>query len=303
VGIREPDDAAAYRLADGRVLIASVDFFTPIVDDAHDYGRIAAANALSDVYAMGGEPFLALSVAAFPADLPASIMSAIVEGAAEKVQEAEAVLAGGHTVRDKEPKFGLSVLGFADEPSLILKSNAREGDLLYLCKPIGTGILSTALKKQQLDSEHESALIESMSRLSARDARAARAAGVRAGTDVTGFSLAGHALEIAEASGVHLVIEWSRVPVLGGARDAVRRGLVPGGSKSNASAFSEKIVALDSLDDGEKALLFDPQTSGGLLLAVPGNLADAFESASMREESRATRIGRVTGGSGLQIET
>ncbi len=296
VGLSQPDDAAVYRLGGGRALIVSLDFFTPIVDDPFDFGRIAAANAISDVYAMGGDPFLALSIAAFPADLPVELLTETVKGAATKVREAGAILAGGHTVKDPEPKFGLAVLGFADEQRLILKGGARAGDALYLTKPIGTGVLSTALKNERLAAEPLAAAIESMARLSGGAARAAVAAGVRGGTDVTGFALAGHAVEVARASGARLVLEWARVPVLAGAREAAADGQIPGGTTANAAAFASAVRGHEALPEVERALLFDPQTSGGLLLAVPAAHDALFRAAAESESVVATRVGRVEAG-------
>ncbi len=302
VGLAEPDDAAVYRLGGGRVLIATVDFFTPIVDDPFAYGQVAAANSISDVYAMGGDPFLALSVAAFPADLPPEILAEILAGAATKVREAGAVLAGGHTVRDAEPKFGLTVLGFAREESLILKRGARPGDLLYLTKPLGTGVLATALKEEALGAEAESALVASMARLSGGASRAAVAAGVRGGTDVTGYALAGHALEMAEASGARLVVEWGRVPLLALARERAAEGFVPGGTATNEAAFGPRIDGLAGLAEVDRALLFDPQTSGGLLLAVPADAEGVFRAALAAEATDGWRIGRVEAGAGVALE-
>lgn len=301
IGLAQPDDAAVYRLGDGRVLIATVDFFTPIVDDPFDYGRIAAANALSDVYAMGGEPFLALSVAAFPDQLPPEMVAEILAGAAETVEAAGAVLAGGHTVRDAEPKFGLAALGFGTESQLIAKSGARAGDRLWLSKPLGTGALSTALKRDQLPPDPLAAAVASMARLSRHVAQAAREAGVRGGTDVTGFSLAGHALELAEASQADLRIEWSAVPLLPFATEAVGAGFVPGGTRSNDAAFQDRIEGLDRMDPSSRALLFDPQTSGGLLLAIPTAGEQPFRAALSRLGEQAWPIGSVTAGRGRVV--
>ncbi len=303
VGLAQPDDAAVYRLGGGRALVVSLDFFTPIVDDPYDYGQIAAANALSDVYAMGGDPLLALSIAAFPADLPVEILTTIVHGAGVKVREAGAVLAGGHTVRDAEPKFGLCVVGTAREDALITKGGARPGDRLYLSKPLGTGVLSTALKNGRLDAATLRAAVASMAALSGGASRAAVAAGVRGGTDVTGFALAGHALEMAEAAGARLVLEWPLVPVLDGARAAIADGMVPGGTSANEASFAPRMEGLGALPEGERALLFDPQTSGGLLLAVPPAAEDAFRAVAVSEGAAMTRVGRVEPGRGLRLET
>ncbi len=303
VGLAQPDDAAVYRLGGGRALVVSLDFFTPIVDDPYDYGQIAAANALSDVYAMGGDPLLALSIAAFPADLPVEILTTIVHGAGVKVREAGAVLAGGHTVRDAEPKFGLCVVGTAREDALITKGGARPGDRLYLSKPLGTGVLSTALKNDRVDAATLRAAVASMAALSGGASRAAVAAGVRGGTDVTGFALAGHALEMAEAAGARLVLEWPLVPVLDGARAAIADGMVPGGTSANEASFAPRVEGLGALPAGERALLFDPQTSGGLLLAVPPAAEDAFRAVAVSEGAAMTRVGRVEPGRGLRLET
>ena len=303
VGLARPDDAAVHCLGDGRVVIVSLDFFTPIVDDPYDFGQIAAANALSDIYAMGGEPFLALSIVGFPAELPVDILTRILRGAAIKVREAGAALAGGHSVRDAEPKFGLAALGFAREEDLILKGGARPGDRLYLTKPIGTGLLSTALKNDQVNARALDEAVLWMSRLSAPAARAARAAGVRGGTDVTGFALAGHAVEMAEAAGVRLVLQWRAVPALAGARDAAAADMIPGGAHANRDAFGPRITGFLGLPEIEQALLFDPQTSGGLLLAVPAGAAATFESAAGRESAPIWPVGRVEAGVGLAIES
>lgn len=302
VGLAQPDDAAVYRLGDGRVLMATLDFFTPIVDDPYQFGQVAAANSISDVYAMGGEPFLALSITCFPPSLPADVLIQILQGAQSKVIEAGAVLAGGHTVKDNEPKFGLAVLGFGREESLIYKSGARPGDRLFLTKPLGTGVLGTRLKAEGLPRTQATPFIESMVQLSRGPSRAALSAGVRGGTDVTGFSLAGHALEMAEGAGVRLLIEWRQVPHLEGAEEAAASGFIPGGTKANDLAFSPRIAGLERLDPVARALLFDPQTSGGLLLSVSLSSESCFLEALNREGGRAWPIGRVDAGSGLRIE-
>lgn len=300
-GLARPDDAAVYRLKDGRALIATVDFFTPILDDPFQYGQVAAANAISDVYAMGGRPFLALSVTCFPDTLPVEILVEILRGAQAKVAEAGAVLAGGHSVRDAEPKFGLAVLGFAGEADLIFKGGARPGDLLYLTKAVGTGVLGTRLKAGSLEDDGPARLAAAMGELSAAASRAAVAAGVRGGTDVTGFALAGHALEMAEGAGLRLVVEWSRVPLLPGAARAVEEGFIPGGLRANDLAFAPKIEGLERIGGAGKALLFDPQTSGGLLLAVPPQTQDRFSEVLEKEGGRAWLIGRVEQGRGLLV--
>jgi selenide,water dikinase len=303
VGLNQPDDAAVYRLGGGRVLIATVDFFTPIVDDPYDYGRIAATNSMSDVFAMGGDPFLALSVAAFPDALAPSVLTEILHGAAEQVRQAGAVLAGGHTVRDPEPKFGLCVLGFGEEHTLFTKAGARPGDAIYLSKPLGTGILSTAVKLHRLAPEQLAIAVDWMTTLSSSVSRAARAVGVRAATDVTGFSLAGHALEMARAGQVKFCFDWKQIPILEGTREAAESGAIPGGGKTNQASFEAHVEGIQQLSPIERAILFDPQTSGGLLLAVPADRAAEFERESAGLRAPVWRIGDVEHGAGLQVRS
>src|SRR5689334_17057672 len=229
VGLGTPDDAAVYRIADDLALVQTVDFFPPIVDDPYTFGAIAAANALSDVYAMGGRPILALAIAGFPEDLPAPVIRAILQGGADKVAEAGAVVAGGHTVVDKEPKYGLCVTGLVHPDRVTAKAHARPGDVLLLTKPLGTGVISTAHKRGQVADEHLQAAIASMLRLNRRAAEIAADANPHGATDITGFGLLGHAGELARNSGLALEIAIERVPLLDGALDYARRGIFPGG--------------------------------------------------------------------------
>lgn len=286
VGLQTSDDAAVYRLAPGLAIVQTVDFFTPIVDDAWTYGAIAAANSMSDVYAMGGEVLLALNVAGFPETLPAAIVTEIFRGAADKVAEAGAVIGGGHTVTDAEPKFGLSVTGRIDPERVLTKAAARPGDRLLLTKAIGTGIVSTALKRDLCAPEHLQASVDSMLTLNRAAADAIRAVpGIRASTDVTGFGLLGHAMEMAERSGVRLRIAAGAVPLLPGALDYARAGAIPGGLNRNRRYFESHaggITTDPAVEPALATLLFDPQTSGGLLVAAPeadvAALREAFDA-------------------------
>lgn len=285
VGLGDPDDAAVWRLSEDRALVATTDFFTPVVDDPYDYGSIAAANALSDVYAMGGQPFMALNVAALPPDLPAEISAEILRGGAEKVREAGVVLAGGHSIQDKEPKYGLMVLGFVDPDALITKTGARAGDVLVLSKPLGFGVITTALKRGLVDQADLAEAVGWMKRLNRAAAQAALAAGVHGGTDITGFSFLGHAWEMASASQVRLRFHYARIPILEGAQRYAQEWIFPGGSLDNRAYYGEHVQFKTALDEPSQLLLFDAQTSGGLLLAVPpGRLEHCLEAAKKLQQ-------------------
>jgi selenide, water dikinase len=278
VGRETYDDAGVFVLDDDVALVQSVDFFAPIVDDPYTFGQVAAANALSDIYAMGGEPLTALNVVGFPAGkLPLDALSAILRGGHDKVQESGAVLIGGHTVIDDEVKYGLAVTGRADPRRLLTNAAARPGDVLVLTKPIGSGILATALKRGDLDGAHYRTLVATMCTLNAEASRAALAVGARCATDVTGFGLLGHASHVARASGVTLHIDVGRVPILAGAREAWERGARTGGGERNAE-YLEPRVEWRGVDELARALLSDPQTSGGLLVAVPRGAARDYLS-------------------------
>lgn len=293
VGLAEPDDAAVWRLDDDRALVVTTDFFTPIVDDPYAYGAIAAANALSDVYATGGRPLMALNIAALPGDLPEETLTAIFRGAAETVRHAGAVIAGGHSIRDKEPKFGLVVVGIAHPDKLLTKAAARPGDLLVLTKPLGTGCITTAAKRDRADPAHVDEAVDWMSRLNRSASEAALAAGVRSATDVTGFGLAGHATEIARASRVTLGIDFQRIPLLEGVKQYADASIFPGGSKRNQSAYQPGVHFEAQLSPQEQLLLFDAQTSGGLLLCIPGGHLDRFTAEMTRRDAPWWQIGKV----------
>ena len=271
------DDAAVYRLSSDRALVATVDFFTPIVDDAAAWGAIAAANALSDVYAMGGTPLLALNVTAWPRDtLPLELLGQVLSGAAEVCREAGCLVAGGHTVDDPEPKFGMAVIGEVHPDRMLTNATARPGDLLVLTKPLGTGILTTAFKRDLCDASALEAASASMRALNAGAARAAVRVGVHAATDVTGFGLLGHLHNMLMASGLGAEIRAGALPVFPGVRDLIGRGAVPGGTRRNLEARRD-VEWEAKVSESDRILCADAQTSGGLLLAVAEGPADELQ--------------------------
>ena len=301
VGLGDPDDAAVWRLDEQRALVATTDFFTPVVDDPYDYGAIAAANALSDVYAMGGAPFLALNIAALPPDLPSEVAAEIMRGGAEKVRQAGVVLAGGHTIQDKEPKFGLVVLGFVDPQRIITKGGARPGDRLVLSKPLGFGVLTTALKRSLISEAELAEVTHWMKILNKSAAELAQYAGVRGGTDVTGFSLLGHGLEMANASGVALRFSYAKIPFTRGAQHYSEEWVFPGGSSDNRLYYGEHVHFDPQIPEHSQMLLFDAQTSGGLLLAVPADRLPAMLERAAEISQPLWEIGEVVSGSGVEV--
>jgi selenide,water dikinase len=301
VGLSGADDAAVWRLSEDRALVVTTDFFTPVVDDAYDYGSIAAANSLSDIYAMGGQPFLALNIAALPDNLPIEISVDILRGGAEKAREAGVVIAGGHTVKDKEPKYGLVAIGFVDPRKMLTKGGLRAGDILVLTKPIGFGVTTTALKQEKVNEKDLHKAIDWMKRLNNTAARVAIEYGLRAGTDITGFGLLGHAMEMAQASGVGLQINNGNVPLTNGARKYAERGFFPGGAFDNMKYFGDKVKFSETIDEPAQMLLYDPQTSGGLLLGVPPEKLDALEERAQALGQAMWVIGSVAAGAGIEI--
>jgi selenide,water dikinase len=301
VGLGEPDDAAVWRLDEDRAIVVTTDFFTPVVDDAYDYGSIAAANSMSDVYAMGGQPFLALNVAALPDDLPSEISSEIIRGGAEKAREAGVVIAGGHTVKDKEPKYGLVVIGFVDPRKMLSKGGLQIGDVLVLTKPLGFGVTTTALKRELAEAQDVQEAVDWMKRLNKTASQLANEFGLRGGTDITGYSLLGHGMEMAEASGVALHLEFGKIPFISCARKYAEKGCFPDGAFDNKKHFESKVKFADSIDEENQMLLFDPQTSGGLLLGVPQEKLESFlfQAGEMGQFVRV--IGRVETGSGIHV--
>ena len=302
VGLTSPDDAAVWRIDASRALVVTTDFFTPIVDDAYDYGAIAAANSLSDIYAMGGRPFLALNIAALPEDLPAEVASEILRGGAEKAREAGVVIAGGHTVKDSEPKYGLAALGFAEPGKMLSKAGLRPGDQLVLTKPLGFGLVTTALKRGQAQPEDLLEAVGWMKRLNDAAGQLAVEFGLRGGTDITGFGLLGHALEMARASGVGLELDYSRIPFLGSAIKYARLGTFAGGLLDNRSYFGPHVEFVQGLDEASQMMLFDPQTSGGLLLGVPPDKRAGFVERARQLGQPIWDIGLVKGGDAIRVQ-
>jgi selenide,water dikinase len=299
VGLDPADDAAVYRLDDDRALVFTVDFFPPVVDDARDFGRIAAVNALNDVFAMGGVPLLALSVTAFPEELPVEQLGALLEGAQEACREAGAILAGGHTIRDVEPKYGLAVVGIVHPDGIWPKSGARPGDALFLTKALGTGIVLQAERAGGAPPEALAAVVGSMRTLNRAAAEALRPYTPNAVTDVTGFGLLGHAHEMASRSGVRLVLHADALPALPGARELAAGGVRTGGDRRNR-AFAEPHVE-SSADEVAEALAYDPQTAGGLLIALPAAKGVVLEAAFAAAGLALHRIGEAGEGTGVVL--
>ena len=301
VGLGEPDDAAVWQLDDERALVATTDFFTPVVDDAYDFGAIAAANALSDVYAMGGKPFLALNIAALPPDLPTEVTTEILRGGAEIARKAGVVIAGGHTVQDKEPKYGLVVLGFVEPRHMLTKRGLQVGDILVLTKPLGFGTTTTALKREQALASDVAEAVKWMKKLNKVASELALEFSLRGGTDVTGFSLLGHACEMTEASGVRIRFNYNKIPFISGARRYAEQFIFPGGTYDNRLYFGSSVHFDPTLDEPSQLLLFDSQTSGGLLLAVnPAKLEPLLTRAEQMEQS-VWVIGEVVRGKGIEV--
>ncbi len=302
MGLAVSDDAAVYEVSPHVAIVQTVDFFPPIVDDAYASGQIGAANAMSDVYAMGGEVLFALNVAAWPEDVPTDVLERIFAGAVDKVREAGGVVAGGHTIIDREPKFGQCVTGRIDPRHLLLKQHVRAGDEIWLTKPIGTGILTTAHKRGLIDPEDLASAIASMAALNRATARADVDSGLHAATDVTGFGLVGHAHEMAERSGVQVRIRAGAVPLLPGARRHAEAGVDFGGMERNREHFlGEGLVRLEGIDEATTLLVLDPQTSGGLLVGVPRAHRADWERALAAHGARGWAIGEAVEGSGVVV--
>ena len=301
VGLAPADDAAVYRLDDERALIFTLDFFPPVVDDPGDYGAIAATNALNDVFAMGGTPLLALSIAAFPEELPIEMLGAIFAAADAQVRAAGGLLAGGHTIRDAEPKYGLAVVGTVHPEAIWHKNGARVGDALFLTKPLGTGLIMSGHKSGLTGSQPLERAVQWMRTLNKDAAELLRSRTPGAVTDVTGFGLFGHAHEVAERSGVRLVLEWERLPAIDGALDLARKDVRTSGDPRNRD-FAAAHVALDGTPEAIVALGFDPQTAGGLLISLPSEQGPALEAEFEARRLFIRRIGRVEEGFGVQVQ-
>ena len=300
-GLAPPDDAAVYRLSPDLAVIGTLDFFPPLVDDPETYGAIAAANALSDVFAMGGRVLFAMAIAALPEDLAGDVIQAIFRGASAKVREAGGTLAGGHTIRDAEPKYGLAVIGVAHPDRLLRKGGALPGDTLLLTKRLGTGLLVSGRRQDRTSDADLDAAIVQMLRLNRAAADVLVAHEVRGATDVTGFGLLGHALEMARASGARFAFDSSALPALDGALDLARAGVETGGAVHNRRFVSAALSIGSGVPPELVALAHDPQTSGGLLAAIPQDRLAAVESALDRAGVDYWRIGRVESGVGLAL--
>lgn len=283
-------------------MVLSVDFFAPLVDDPCHYGAIAAANAMSDTYAMGGEVTLALNVAAFPEDMAYETIGKILQGAADKVAEAGGVIAGGHTMIDAEPKYGLCVLGLVHPQHIFAKAGARPGDSLYLTKPLGTGIVTTAAMSDEAKPEHLQTAIEWMTRLNRHPSHIARAVEAHALTDITGYGILGHGYEMAAASNVAFRLSARRMPLLPGALEYAAQGFITGGASHNRFHLQDKVTLSDKVTEEMGHILFDAQTSGGLLLAVAPEKAAEVEARFAAAELPVWRIGQVVKGRGIEVE-
>ena len=302
IGLDGADDAAVWKLDDERALVVTTDFFTPVVDSPYEYGAIAAANSLSDIYAMGGVPFLALNIAALPPDLPVEISSEILRGGAEKCKQAGVVVAGGHTIQDKEPKFGLVALGFVHPKKMLTKGGVRAGDRLVLTKPLGFGVTTTALKRGLADEADVAEVIGWMCRLNKQAGQLANEFALRAGTDITGFGLLGHGMEMAQASGVRLRFNFGQLPFISCAKKYAEAWTFPGGSSDNRAFYGERVQFADGLSELDQMLAFDAQTSGGLLLAVPAEKLADFEARARELDQPVWLVGEAVDGSGIEVE-
>ncbi len=301
VGLEVSDDAAVYRINDEVAVVQTIDFFTPVVDDPYDYGAIAAANAMSDVYAMGGEVTLALNVCGFPPDLPAEIVGEVLRGGAEKVAEAGGVLAGGHTIDAKEPTYGLAVMGLVHPERVWAKGGARPGDALVLTKPLGVGMVTTALKGGVADPGHVAEAVECMQRLNREGARLIGQVGAHACTDITGFALLGHGCEMAQKGSVRLRFSFDALPFVGGAMAYAEDNLFPGGSCNNQRAYERYVNFAPGLSEEMQLLLFTPETSGGLLVAVAPEKLDRLRQLLAQAEHPCWVVGEVTEGEGIEV--
>jgi selenide,water dikinase len=300
VGLKAPDDATVYKLNDDQAIVLTVDFFAPLVDDPYEYGGIAAANALSDVYAMGAEAVLALNIAGFPSDLPPQTVADILRGGADKVSEAGAIIAGGHTIIDAEPKYGLCAMGLVHPDHILTKAGARPGDAVYLTKPLGTGLVTTAAKFEEAASEHLEAAVASMSALNRHASQIVRET-AHAMTDVTGYGILGHAYEMAAAGDICLRFTASALPMLPGALEYAYRGITTGGAIRNRHYLDGKADILPDVTEEMHHILFDPQTSGGLLFALPPKAVPAVVSGFKRSGLSLWRVGEVDEGRGVSV--
>lgn len=295
VGLDTSDDAGVYKINEETALVQTLDFFTPIVDDPYMFGQIAAANSLSDVYAMGGKPLTVMNIVAFPINtLDNSILAQILAGASDKVSESNAALVGGHSIDDQEPKFGLSVTGVIHPDKIRANAGAKPGDKLVLTKPIGVGILTTAIKNDVIDHDALDAVTTTMATLNKDAAETMENYTVNACTDITGFGLLGHTLEVVKGSNVGVTIQKDSVPVLPTARELAEKGVIPGGTKKNHKWLSDSIEYSETIDEIDQLILCDAVTSGGLLISLPAEEADAFQKELKQKNVTSAIIGEVT---------
>lgn len=301
LGLDDPDDAAVWKLDDNQAIVVTTDFFTPVVDEAYDYGAISAANSLSDIYAMGAKPIFALNIAALPTNIPPQILSEIIRGAADKALEAGIFIAGGHTVQDKEPKFGLVVIGLVQPDKILKKSAVQPGDFLILTKPLGVGVTTTAIKREKADSDSINEAKQWMKTLNQTASEIAVKLGLKAATDITGFSLLGHAHEMAAASGVKLKINAKNIPLLSQARMYGEAGYFAGGAADNRMYYGQFVNFEKSIDEVTEMLLFDPQTSGGLLIACPPEKLQGFQDCANARNQSMWIIGKAEKGSHIHV--
>lgn len=302
VGLESSDDAAVYKINDELAIIQTLDFFTPIVDDPYMFGQIAAANALSDVYAMGGEPVIALNIVCFPASLKPEILGEILRGGQDKVKEAGALLVGGHSVSDDEPKYGLSVTGFVHPDKVMANNTAEAGDVLILTKPLGVGIINSAIKANKASESAKNKAIESMSTLNLFGKKAIEGVeGVHSITDITGFGLIGHAVEMGEGSKLTLEIDSNKIPYIKEAEDYAKQKLVPGGAKKNKEHFKDRFEIKETVPDYIADIIYDPQTSGGLLISVSEKTAGTVMKNLESSNLAYAIIGKVKEYSGVNV--
>lgn len=288
------DDAAVYRIDDEKAVVLTMDFFTPVVDDPYIFGQIAAANSLSDIYAMGGKPATAMNIACFPNCLSLDILANIIKGGADKVKEAGAIIIGGHTVEDNEPKYGLSVMGFINPKSIITNTDAKPGDILILTKPLGLGILTTAIKANLLSSDVVDKAASIMAYLNKDACDAMLQVGVNSCTDITGFGFLGHSLEMAEASSVSFEIWSNRLPIIGESMDLAKMGIIPAGAYKNRNYVGSRALINKGIKQEVSDILFDPQTSGGLLISVEESKSvQLLDLLKKNNRTECSLIGRV----------
>ncbi len=294
VGFNKADDAGVFRISEDLALVQTVDFFPPIVDDPYQFGRIAAANALSDVYAMGGRPVTALNIVGFPdGTMPESLLGDILRGGNEKIEEAGAVVVGGHSVKDRELKYGVAVTGLIDPNKIITNAGAQPGDVLYLTKPLGTGLITTGIKREAIGPELVELVTAQMAQLNRDAAEAMLAVGVHAATDITGFGLLGHGFEMADGSGVTIRLYAAKLPLLPEATRLAAEGMIPGGANANRDYLADKVRVAESVDRNVEHVLYDPQTSGGLFIAVPRDRVTQFEQELKKRDCFGQAIGQV----------